>query len=307
MASLSVLGSIAYDNLFLAQNVPLLGQRAFGRRLGKHVGGMAANQALEAARYMEGVQIIGKVGGDVEGRNILVQLAEKNVGTELLMVDESKATGQTYMFLVDDDYFSIVAPEANQHIHPEEAIKAVDQIGSGFLLVSLEINLDAVSAALRRARTHGIETILIPSPVEKCSQEILRAADSIILNRREARELLGMGAGSREELVDELSKAAVEHKRMAVTLGSEGAVLWQDKEVYRGDALPVDAVDVVGAGDAFSGALVAWLAMEMPPQKAISLACIAGGLAVSHIGAQSSAHTMGTVMALHNKYYSNQG
>jgi ribokinase len=304
MASLGILGSIAYDNIFTADSIPGYGERVSGRRLGKYVGGMAANQAIEAARYLDGVVIIGKVGGDPEGASLLQQLADRNVGTHLLMVDEQRATGQSYMYLVGDDYFSIVTPESNQQITPEETVRAVDALGNGILMASLEICVEAVLSALLRARDRNIETILIPSPPEVCTQELLKAADSLILNRREARMLLGLQGNTFEETKSELLKLEIRTHRLVITMGSEGAVMREGNQIYSSAPLPVTAVDSIGAGDAFSGAFVSALALGMPPQKALSMGCIAGGLTVSVVGAQASLHDMRKVMDLYHRNYS---
>jgi ribokinase len=303
MAALGFLGSIAFDNLFSADRTPVCGERVWGRRLGRHLGGMAANQAREAARYMEGVEIIGKVGLDAEGAALRAELATRRVSSRLLMTDEREATGQSYMFLVGDDYFSIVTPGANLAITPAEAEAAVEGLAAGTLVVSLEVNLDAAAAALARARRLDLETVLIPSPPEACPSELLSAADMLILNRREAGLLLGFQTATAEQAYAEIAHLELPGRRLAITLGGKGAVLRDGQDVYSAPALSVEVVDAVGAGDAFAGAYMAAKSLDMPYQQALAVGCIAGGLAVSTLGAQVSTHTLTEVMALYETHY----
>lgn len=303
MSKLGVFGSIAFDNIFSADHAPVCGERVWGRLLGKFMGGMAANQSLEAVRYLKGVEIIGKVGNDQEGVALAANLASRGVGTSHLLIDEKEATGQSYMYLVGDEYFSIVTPGANQAIQPEEAIGAVEALGSGALMASLEVSLPAVLAALNRARELNIDTVLIPSPAEVCTPKLLAAADTLIMNRREAYLLLGLKALSIIESQEEITLLDISCRQLVVTFGKAGAILRKDGQVYYSPGMPVQEVDAVGAGDAFSGAFVSAKILGYPPAQALAIGCIAGGLSVSMLGSQTSEHGLEEVLNLYNAYY----
>jgi ribokinase len=86
---------------------------------------------------------------------------------------------------------------------------------------------------------------------------------------------------------------------IAVTLGAEGAILLEDgQEVARATPPPVEAVDGTGAGDAFTACLVVSLLEERSREEALRRACIAGALAASRFGAQTSLPTAEEVDAL---------
>jgi ribokinase len=61
-----------------------------------------------------------------------------------------------------------------------------------------------------------------------------------------------------------------------------------DAEVARAAPPPVEAVDGTGAGDAFTACLVVSLLEGRDRDEALRRACIAGALAASKPGAQSS-------------------
>ena len=159
-----VLGSIALDNIFHAESIPQKGERVLGNFMGSCIGGMAANQAVEAARYSGGIYIMGSVGEDDVGQRISSYLTEKGCNIELLMKNPNAPTGQTYMFLVDgnNDYFSVVSFGANEAEVAERIIKKLD--GLDALLISLEMNIDTVKKVMEYAKVHGIYTYLSLSP-----------------------------------------------------------------------------------------------------------------------------------------------
>jgi ribokinase len=86
---------------------------------------------------------------------------------------------------------------------------------------------------------------------------------------------------------------------VAVTLGAEGAVLYEDdEEIARATPPAVDTVDGTSAGDAFSACLLVSLLEGREPQEALERACAAGALAASRMGAQPSLPTTAEVDAI---------
>ncbi len=304
---IGVFGSIAWDNIFQASHVPVIGERVFGNRLGKFIGGMAANQAIEAARYTENVRLIGKVGDDEEGRTIIRDFNQRGVDTSLVQVGRDNFTGQSFMYLVGEDYFSIVTQGANLENKPGEIRETVNCMHTGIILVSLEINPDAALQAIESAKEKGIETFLIPSPAENCTPDMLALADALILNQREAAIVLDLKVENLADAAVKLASFNGKKNRILLTMGSQGAVLLDGEDIFTARALKIDAVDPIGAGDAFTGAYAGCLAQGFPPQKALSIGCIAGALAASKPGPQSSSHTLQDVLDLYNTHYKNKG
>ncbi|HYI74570.1 MAG TPA: PfkB family carbohydrate kinase, partial [Gaiellaceae bacterium] len=86
---------------------------------------------------------------------------------------------------------------------------------------------------------------------------------------------------------------------VAVTLGAEGAVLYEDgEEVARAAPPTVDAVDGTAAGDAFTACLLVSLLEAREHDDALRRACAAGALAASRRGAQPSLPTAAEVDAI---------
>lgn len=71
---------------------------------------------------------------------------------------------------------------------------------------------------------------------------------------------------------------------MVVTLGSDGADWFGPDGKQHFPAIPVTPIDTTGAGDTFTGYLLAGLDQGMPMAKAINLATKAGALMVTRQG-----------------------
>ncbi len=299
---IGVLGSIAIDNIFEADSVPLKGQRVHGKILGSHVGGIGANQATEMARYTDQVFMLGYLSTDSAGERLQEQFRSRNV--RLSHIEKTDLPcGQSYMYLIDNkrDYFSIVAAEANDKIDPAVIEKQVE--GLDVLLVSLEINIDAAVAAMRAAKKQGIFVYLCPSPAECFIPEMLQYADAVILNCREAEIILHVQSDTEAMLREGLLNCPKHLKTIVVSRGEMGAIMRHAGNLYAAAAYAVPVLDTVGAGDALTGTVVAMLESGLPPQKALCYGCIAGSLTVAVIGAQSSSHTLNTLSDIYECEY----
>jgi len=74
-------------------------------------------------------------------------------------------------------------------------------------------------------------------------------------------------------------------KMVCVTKGENGALLYCDGEFYEHPGFKVNAVDTVGAGDAFLAGLIASLLNKKEPADALAFACATGAFVASKAGA----------------------
>jgi ribokinase len=267
---LTVVGSINLDLVARVERLPRSGETVTGATLSRVPGGKGANQAVAAARLGAEVTLIGCVGDDDFAREALVELKEAGVTLDLT---RRGATGVA-LIAVDaaGENTIVVAPGANQQLLPHDL---VIPDGSDGVLCQLEIPLITVEGAARSTAGRFFLNAA-PAPAEP-----VPAADVTIVNRFEL-EALGRRGGV-----------------VALTLGAEGAVLLDDgEEVARAEPPRVDAVDGTGAGDAFTACLVVSLLEGRAREEALRRACIAGALAASRFGAQTSLPTAEEVDAL---------
>ena len=156
---------------------------------------------------------------------------------------------------------------------------------SKYCMVSDEIPLDVISAALSAARTHQVTTILKPSVLKELPEEFFDKIDILIPNQKEAAIL----CPDQDSFKDQAEYFF--HKGIPVviiTLGHDGCYL-RTKDCSRlFPALDRPAVDTTGGADAFISALVSYLYNGYPLEKAIQISNIAAGFCISRQGVSSA-------------------
>jgi ribokinase len=277
-----VVGSVNVDLAVHVARLPPAGETVIGGTFTRSQGGKGANQATAAAALGARTWMVGLVGDDDLGREARADLSER--GVDLSQLGTGVASTGVALIIVDDDGENLiaVASGANGELTSQSvtaAFAAIDET-SAVVLSDLEIPDEAVLAAAEAAHERGWTFILNPAPARQLDARLIELCDVIVPNEHEATEL---GWVSVVELLTAGADAVV------VTLGSAGAALHRagTEPVYV-EPIPVDVVDTTGAGDAFCGALAAWLAEAASVEDALTAAVVAGSLATRSIGARGA-------------------
>ena len=183
-----------------------------------------------------------------------------------------------------------VAPGANHEI-AEPDVAAALRGPRDVLVISAEIPLPAIRLALARARGTRCVLNLAPAPAEAAAI-VADGVDWLVVNESEAGAILGQPvdglAGARRAAAGLVAAGA---RYAVVTAGAHGVALAGQEtasdEVSSFPAFRVKAVDTVGAGDTFVGALAVALAAGVPAPEAVRAAAAAGATAATRPGAQA--------------------
>jgi ribokinase len=315
-ARVIVVGSVNIDLVTTADRLPAPGETVTGARYSQHHGGKGGNQAVAAARLGVPTAFVGAVGDDAFGEEARAALAAEGIDLTAVLTLPG-ATGVA-LILVDGrgENLISVASGANAELTPEHALAALAALAPGagdVVLVGHEIPTMTAKAALRAARQAGATTILNPAPADGLDRSVFGDVDILTPNRSELATLVGEDsrrigrggrAGERPEiaaatLLDRNSEGEGVRGAVAVTLGAAGAV------VVARDVPPLDlpapavaAVDSVGAGDAFNGALAAGLASGNSLEGAARQAIAAAALSTTRSGAREGMPTSKELEAL---------
>lgn len=292
---ITVFGSINVDLVIRVERMPRPGETIRGSDYRLIPGGKGANQALAARRAGAEVKLIGAVGSDSIADIALAELEPAGVG----LANVRRMDGASGMAIVTVDQNGenaiVVSPGANAHA----SASGFELGGEGdTLLLQMLLPIEESVSAARRARDAGARTILSIAPFRPVKIAQLEAFAVVIVNEHEAADLAasyGIGGGDEATIVAALSKHL--DRTVIATLGSAGAVASQGGDVFRVPALPVDVIDTTGAGDAFAGALAAFLDEGMSLQDAMRMAAVAGSLACTRYGAQPSFPTRDEISA----------
>ena len=284
-----VLGSINMDLVVRTPRFPAPGETILGGPFRTFAGGKGANQAGAARRMGAAVQMIAAVGRDAHGSQLLRGLWEEGIDTGLIRESEESAIG-TALITVDEagENTIVVASGANAEVGPSDVEAARDEIAASDLLVAqLEVPVRALLAAARIAAAGGTPLMLNAAPARSLPIELLQQVEVLVVNRVEAAQLAGRDpATDPEELARGLGDLGAGHA--VLTLGREGALLWDGARSISAPAREVEVVDTTGCGDAFVGALAACWGPREDRERALAIACAAGALAATVPGAQSS-------------------
>ena len=264
---ITVVGSINLDLVARCERVPRPGETVTDATFARHPGGKGANQAVACARLGAEVTMIGAVGRDPHSEEALAGLRDAGVALELTTSEEPTGIA---LILVDaaGETEIVVAPGANRDLR-EVTLPEHDAV-----LCQLEIADVAVASAWEGCS--GV-FCLNAAPARAVAVD----ADLTVVNRYE------------------LETVTRPDGLLAVTLGAEGAVLYEDgEEVARAAPPEIEAVDGTAAGDAFTACLLVSLLEERDYDEALSRACAAGALAASREGAQPSLPTGAEIDAI---------
>ncbi|OJW02317.1 MAG: hypothetical protein BGO47_11360 [Microbacterium sp. 67-17] len=263
LGPLCVVGSINVDISVTVGELPIPGETVRGRGPIRGAGGKGANQAAAAARLGAAVRMLGAVGDDADGRAMVENLRRAGVDTSGIRV-VAEPTG-TALITVDaaGENTIVVCAGANH------AVEAAGPFASDeAVLAQLEIPPHAIEALA--ASVPGFFA-LNAAPARDVPPSVLRRADLVIVNDAEFAALPAVSAA----------------RLVVVTHGARGASLWRDGErVLTAPSPVVNAVNAVGAGDAFSAAITLAVHAGWSDEVALAAACAVGADAVTHVGAQ---------------------
>lgn len=280
------------DLVAKAPRLPVPGETLLGHNFSTIPGGKGANQAVAVARLGIPTSMIGRVGGDNFGQELLVSLQADGVQTNGVLVDESEHSGVA-VIAVDDrgENHIIVIPGVNGNINEEDVERLTHQLaGAVALLLQFEIPVLAVQTAAQAAQKAGVRVILDPAPVfPDVPTDLYPLVDIITPNAVEAGQLVGFQVDSPETAAQ---AATILRRRgvntVVIKLGAQGVSCTTVDETFFVPAFAVQAVDTVAAGDAFNGGLAAALAEGLSIRQAVVWGAAAGALASTKPGAQPS-------------------
>jgi ribokinase len=301
MPRIVVVGSSNTDLTVRLSRLPAPGQTVLGSGFASTPGGKGANQAVAACRAGGDVTFIAAVGDDPLGREALERYRREGIDVSFVRVIALAPSGVALIFVAEDGENMIgVAPGANHALAPADIDRLPEEIfrPGDVLLAGLEVPLETALHVMKRAARAGMRVLLNPAPAPDLSEAdavaLLSAADVVTPNRVEALALARVETKGGDAALDRdgtlcagrLLQAGA--RAAVVTLGARGCLVATAAERRTVEAPRVGAVDTVGAGDAFNGALAVALGEGRGLVEAAAWACTAGALAVTQAGAQAA-------------------
>ncbi len=268
------LGSINADYFYHMPHLPGPGETLAATDMTRGLGGKGANMSVAAARAGAHTAHIGAVGGD--GKWAIDRMTEFGVDTRHIATLADTPMGQALIYVDDAGENSIVLLNgANFQIPDQTIASALSEASPGDTLLMQNETLSQLETA-KMARSLDLYIAYAAAPFDAAAvTAVLPYLDFLILNEVEATQL----QEATGKTPDALGVTDV-----IITLGANGARWIHNGTARDFPAMPVTPVDTTGAGDTFTGYVLAARDRGLPMEQCIALAMRAGALMVTRQG-----------------------
>ena len=266
-------------------------------------GGSAANTIIAASYFGASTFYSCKVAADDNGDFYLQDLQDAGVEYHRTLQREPGDTGKCLVMITPDaertmnTYLGISETLSKTELHPE-AIAASEYLYVEGYLVTSDSGRAAAIEARKVARANGVKLALSlsdPGMVQFFRDGLLEMigerADLLFCNREEA-----LGFTESKSLDDAVEGLKNHAEKFAITLGAEGALIYDGQSTQLVASEPVRAIDTNGAGDMFAGAFLYAITRGHDFAEAAQLANKAAGLVVSQYGPRLRAEQHQTIL-----------
>jgi sugar/nucleoside kinase (ribokinase family) len=269
------------------------------------MGGSCSIFACQTSKLSLRTVIVGKVGYDPFGQVIYKTLGSSGVITEYVIKDHTQKTGITTILNTGKDramltYNGTIDAVEREDI-PDELLKSVRHlhIGSYFLMKKIQpYYIDIIKKVKKYGTTISLDTNW--DPEEKWDDgiwDIIPYVDIFLPNENEIKAITGKGSLSKA--VDRLKDII---PIIAIKKGKDGAEVHANGKVYYAQAIPVDVLDTVGAGDSFDGGFLYGFLSGMDIGECAQLGCICGSLNTRAAGGTKGQPDLEELMCYKNKF-----
>jgi fructokinase len=263
---------------------------------GPQLGGAPANFAYHAHALGAHTSLITRVGKDTLGQEILQRFTKLGLSRGTVQIDDMAPTGTVAVTLAVDGtpHFSIREDVAWDRLESEpvalEAVRSADTICFGSLAQRREPSRTAIQTMVAAAREETMRVFDVNLRQHYFSREIieksLQLANILKLNESELpilAEMFNLSGSARDQIVRLAQKFSLQ--LIALTRGAEGSLLYQMGQWSDRVSVRTEVVDTVGAGDAFTAALVVGLLQKRDLDEINQLASEVAGYVCSCAGA----------------------
>jgi ribokinase len=302
--SIFVLGSFVVSCSAKVSRFPRPGESLAADIVTIEPGGKGLNLAIAARRLGAQVDGLLAIGDDIAAAFAAPALALAGL-PETMLIRLPGKTGSGVGFTdAQGETCLAVDSGVNRSLSTDHVRAANGRITtSAMVMAQFEIGDAPIREAFALARRAGVATLLNPSPFRPIPPEVLADTAILVVNQTEAVALAAeILPGSRdaaepERFIEELGPAllALGPRLVVLTLGAAGAVAVSVDGAIGQPAVPVEAVDSLGAGDAFAAALGVALSRGLPTADALRQAAAAGAVATLTAGVFHALPTQGDI------------
>jgi len=298
-SSVIFMGGCFRDLVACSERFPKVGETIVGSKFHMGFGGKAANAAVMCARMGGNVALIAKLGDDDNGKAYKEALSREAIDTSFIYTDPKEPSGVAHIMVETSsgNNIIIVVPGSNMTLSVEETLMAEEKIKKAKLMsFGLEGNHEAIIAALKLAKKHGVQTMTNAAPARAdLDPRIYEYTDILCVNETEAQIILGQEdeIETETDIENAMNLLLVKCQIIVITLGSKGAAIASrdnPKPIWIKAEKADKVVDTTGAGDSFVGTMSYYLAYhpELEMKEMVKRSCAVATISVQKEGTQTS-------------------
>ncbi|HEV7622493.1 MAG TPA: carbohydrate kinase family protein [Amnibacterium sp.] len=280
-------GDVALDEYYVAAHFPEAGDKVIVQALEPEFGGSVANAASIFAHYGAPTSFIGQLNSGALTQRLLAQLREQGVDTRFTIFDETVPDSHCIVLLSRGEHIVLIptlgithteiTPEAFEHMAEAEFVVTT-------LTDAKPFRMDGLGApqVLDALRDRGVKIVLDLDVYNEENQGsgLVEHCDLVFMNSLGAERFAGSG-GSIDRLLEGGALAVI------VTRAGEGCELHTPAGRALVPGIPVEVVDVTGAGDTFTSSFLWALSAGSDLLSAATFANAAAARAVGTVGARA--------------------
>ena len=302
MSEALVFGGVNLDQVVYLSRPPKEGETLEGENIETFLGGKGANQAVALSRLGASVSFVGNVGRDSFGEELTASLSSEGIDLSMLG-SVNKKTGTALINVFENSENQIIyIPGANKLTSHKQATS--ESLEAASIIVSqMEVNPKEVEQLFANSKNKNCINVLNLAPFKEPSNTLIAHTDILVFNELEFSLFTSLDTSiplELDSLKEKLENLNLNHKlSLIVTLGERGLVYYENHKMDYIEAVKVNAVDTVGSGDCFVGALSYSLLQGRSLEESCEFANKSAALSVTKKGAATSMPKMEEVRSFY--------
>lgn len=294
-------GDVALDEYYEVERFPSVKEKVGTKLLPAQMGGMVANAAAVYASFGGRTQFVSALNhGDITTR-LCQNLRQAGIGTEYIIYDDSlkdskcliflsKEEHEHTVFIIDTQLRTMEIPQATQ-----EMICGASTVYSNYCEVRhLRCGSLAGHQVMEQWKKVGARVCcdIDVADMPEDMHPYFACTDILFMNEIGFQRL--RAGRSEESTKNDILQSGV--GILVVTLAEQGSRIYCPDRTIDIPAVPVDVVDVTGAGDTYCISFVSVMELCEDPLLAGTFAAHAASLSITGLGARSGAVGAGPVL-----------
>jgi ribokinase len=292
-----------------------------------HVGGGAVNVAVSMRRQGAAVDVLAKLGEDINADRIRRHFEREGLSLDRLLISDDLPTGSSVMIAAHDRDAAIYTQRGSNTALTPDDVRQCDFTAYGLVYVSplSMASADCFPVVLAAARKAGCFTVATPGirQITTRAPEVIAAMadlDLVVMNMREVEALVpalmthchecpvplnGTPRGDVADMPARLARGlrlsdvhiplewvftallSTGVKNAALTDGGGGAYLCDGRTIFHCPVHMVEVMGTAGAGDAYCSTLAYGLFTGLPAPEAMRRAAVNSASVVGHADTQT--------------------